>query len=65
LEKKVVKVNGFKGPEEARNIVTEGMKDYIKYMEMQEELTPQHKSPNFQSYVKNFIVPVPEKYKEK
>jgi inorganic pyrophosphatase len=54
LEKKVVIVEGYQGPEAAKQIVLKGAEVYRKYVEEQEQKQPGLMSPKFQVY-KNFF----------
>lgn len=61
LEKKKVKVDGFKGPEEAIKIVAAGMVSYQDYISNQEQKSEMSKSPTYRRYIENFF---PEYSKE-
>ncbi|KAL0480473.1 inorganic pyrophosphatase [Acrasis kona] len=54
LDKKVVSISGFDGPEKAKEIISKGIKDYQTYMETQMSKHPEVWSPAFSSYNKFF-----------
>ena len=54
LEKKVVRVDGFQGPAEARKIVARGIREYKEYVKEKEKAGQSLMSPKLQAY-KNFF----------
>jgi uncharacterized short protein YbdD (DUF466 family) len=52
LEKKIVTVEGYEGPEVAKKIVAEGMESYNNYMKEQESKLPNTWTPGYQKFRK-------------
>jgi uncharacterized short protein YbdD (DUF466 family) len=54
LEKKVVSVDGFHGPEEAKDIVRKGVVAYQKYIQEQEKKHPNTWTPGFAKFQQHY-----------